>query len=177
MSIGNLSPREDGLLEYRRWLWDLATELGPINQNPELFEVAWDMEYIPTIPNDKNRYQDGVDLRASYVRNSRARSLPPIGKCTMLEFLIGLAIRLNEADYDPEMPNRAGPWFWALIDNLGIIEANRPRIEEAFTKINTRNYSSDGYGGLFPLRNPKEDQRKVEVWYQMQAYLMENLVL
>jgi hypothetical protein len=94
----------------------------------------------------------------------------------MLEFLIGLATRLNVADYEPDMPDRVGPWFWALMDNLGIIEADESWIEDSFKRINTRDYSFDGHGGLFPLRRPCEDQRKIEIWYQMQAYLMENML-
>ena len=32
----------------------------------------------------------------------------------------------------------------------------------------------DGFGGLFPLKHAKKDQRKVEIWYQLQNWLMEN---
>jgi hypothetical protein len=42
-------------------------------------------------------------------------------------------------------------------------------------RLNRRLYTTSGYGGLFPLEEPKEDQRKVEIWYQMMAYLGENL--
>jgi hypothetical protein len=28
-------------------------------------------------------------------------------------------------------------------------------------------------GGFFPLTHPNDDQRKVEIWYQMNAYLDE----
>lgn len=174
MSISNLSPREDGLLAYREWLRGLVLPLAPIYHNPSIFNIAWDILYVPTIPNDQNRCQDGIDLRQRYGAKTGA-GLPPVGPCRILEFLIGVAIRLNEADYDPSMPDRVGPWFWALMDNLGIIEADDPWIEDMLEKINTRDYATDGVGGLFPLRYPKEDQRKVEVWYQMQAYLMENM--
>jgi hypothetical protein len=116
-----------------------------------------------------------MDLRQKYVQTT-GNGLPPVGRCNILEFLIGVATRLNEADYDPTMPDRVGPWFWTLMENLEAIEAEDPWIEHSFKRINTRDYCSDGYGGLFPLKNPHEDQRNVEVWYQMQAYLMENLL-
>jgi len=169
----NLSPNGDGSAAYRAWLRGLVSPLAPTSHSPSLFKIAWEIKYLPTVPNDQNRYQDGMDLRPRYVQES-SNGLPVLGECTMLEFLIGLAIRLNNADYDPAMPDRVGPWFWALLDNLGIIEASDVWIETAFFKINTRDYSFDGFGGLFPIRNPKEDQRNVEVWYQMQAYLMES---
>jgi len=174
MSISNLSPREDGLLAYREWLRGLVMPSTPMHHSPSLFNIAWSIMYVPTIPNDQNRWQDGMDLRQKYGKTT-GNGLPPVGVCTVLEFLIGVAIRLNEADYDPSMPDRIGPWFWALMDNLDVIEADDPWIEDSLERLNTRDYSSDGHGGLFPLRNPREDQREVEVWYQMQAYLMENM--
>lgn len=48
-------------------------------------------------------------------------------------------------------------------------------IDMVFKQLNSRYYKSDGFGGLFPLSNPMGDQRYVEVWYQMMAYLAENV--
>jgi hypothetical protein len=31
-----------------------------------------------------------------------------------------------------------------------------------------------GLGGMFPLEDPREDQRAIEIWYQMMAYINEN---
>jgi len=173
MPINNLSPRDDGLLAYRAWLRGLVISLAPPYHSPSIFNIAWDILYVPTIPNDQNRSEDGINLRQEY-GSVTGNGLPPVGPCRILEFLIGLAIRLNAADYDPTMPDRVGPWFWTLMDNLGIVDGDDPWIEDSLEKINTRDYSTDGHGGLFPLRRPKENQREVEIWYQMQAYLMEN---
>jgi hypothetical protein len=41
-------------------------------------------------------------------------------------------------------------------------------------KLNNRTYSKLGKGGLFPLRSSAYDQRKVELWYQMAAFMTEN---
>jgi hypothetical protein len=32
----------------------------------------------------------------------------------------------------------------------------------------------NGTGGLFPLKMPKVNQRRVEIWYQMSAFIEEN---
>ena len=37
-----------------------------------------------------------------------------------------------------------------------------------------RRYLEDGDGGLFPLKCPRKDQRRVEIWYQMSAWVIEN---
>ena len=47
-------------------------------------------------------------------------------------------------------------------------------MEDAVNRVNGRMFSRDGSGGLFPLRRFDRDQRSVEIWYQMQAWLMEN---
>ena len=175
MQVNNLFPNGGDVDAYRAWLRRLVVMLAaPTNFNEELFNIAWEIKYVPTIPNDKNRRQDGIDLRALFV-NDTSNGLPELGECSILEFLVALSMKLNEQDYDYSMPDRVGPWFWTLMDNLGIIEADPPWIRQAFEKIDTRDYATDGWGGLFPLVNAHKDQRKVEVWYQMQAYLMENL--
>jgi hypothetical protein len=39
-------------------------------------------------------------------------------------------------------------------------------------RVINRTYGPDGSGGLFPLHKPHIlDQRRVELWYQMQYYL------
>jgi len=170
--IKGLSPAQQDVMEYRGWLRGLVGELAPL-KNESLFEAAWDIDYEPTVPNDINRCHDGVDLRARYVHET-SNSLPALGPCKMLEFLVALAIRLNEADYDPEYPDKVGVWFWTLMQNLEIIDLGYDEVVTAFNNINLRDYAADGYGGLFPLERPREDQRDVEIWYQMQAYLLEN---
>jgi hypothetical protein len=124
------------------------------------------------VPNDDNRARDGLDLRRRFERETSIM-LPDLGECTMLEFLVALSIRLNETVYDYNDPDRVSDWFGELIDNL---EVDRKSIDEIFQCLNGRTYDyNGGNGGLFPLENPREDQREIEVWYQMMAYLRENL--
>jgi hypothetical protein len=40
-----------------------------------------------------------------------------------------------------------------------------------------RNYKRDGTGGMFPLIRPEYNQKKVEIWYQLNAYVMQNYPL
>ena len=37
-----------------------------------------------------------------------------------------------------------------------------------------RRYDEDGKGNIFPLKDPIKDQKTVEIWYQMQSYLLEK---
>ena len=37
-----------------------------------------------------------------------------------------------------------------------------------------RRYDQSGNGGLFPLEMARLDQRKVQLWYQMNSYILEK---
>jgi hypothetical protein len=50
----------------------------------------------------------------------------------------------------------------------------REMIEIILEKIVSRSYHRNGRGSLFPLKHHKKDMRKVELWYQMAEYFMEN---
>ncbi len=148
-----------------------------------LFDIAWITNYEYHIPNDDNRAADGLGLRRRFEYET-SNKLPDLGPCRILEFLIGLAIRLNEAVYDNNEPNAERYWFWILMGTLELDEytdeydfdAIHEEIYDIFGRLNARQYDQDGgNGGLFPLENPSQDQRGVEVWYQMQAYLSENM--
>lgn len=168
--------------EYRDWLRGLVAD--PPGPYADLFfEVAWDTDYSFYIPNDVNRAADGLALRTHYGSES-LEDLPDLGECRMLEFLIGVAYRLNEILYDFNEPNQVPQFFLMLLNNLDLfpedtIYASAKDAESdflySFHLINAREYGMDGTGGLFPLTNPSGDQREVEVWYQLQEYVSELL--
>jgi hypothetical protein len=56
-------------------------------------------------------------------------------------------------------------------DRDGVDEAH---VTETLDRVIYRNYESNGHGGFFPLEDPDEDQRRVELWYQLNAYLNER---
>ena len=137
------------------------------------------MAFIPRIPGDRNRADDGLNLRDGY-------SDAPHGDCSVFEMLVALSL---EMDYtiDGMIPNSGMDiWFNQMITNLGIgmlddafWEENPGEAEdiceEAVQIWMDRGYEYDGSGGIFPLKNPSDDQTKVEIWYQMNAYLREIL--
>ncbi len=167
--------------KYNRWLRGLVENPGP--SYDILFDIAWITHYEYSVPNDDNRAQDGLMLRSRFEYETSIK-LPDLGECRILEFLIALAIRLNESIYDHENPNLEAYWFWILIGSLELDEYDdsydftliHGEIQDIFMRLNKREYDSDGgNGGLFPLADPVQDQRGVEVWYQMMAYLQENV--
>lgn len=93
----------------------------------------------------------------------------------MLELMIALSRRLSFED-DGEPRN----WFWQLMENLGLERYNdhtpipERAVDELLNGVIWRTYKRNGAGGLFPLKRASEDQRNVEIWYQLCAYLLED---
>jgi hypothetical protein len=147
-------------------------------------------KFVSFIPHDENRAFDGLELREDYYREMWYPPYETIdgadGECTVLEMLIGLARRIDfetTDPYDDDGTDKTVYWFWEMIDNLGLIKFDDESyvelggfhyvhsIIDSFVK---RKYKRNGYGGLFPLEKSHKDQRKIEIWYQMSAYLNEH---
>lgn len=149
----------------------------------ELLRVLQGMEFYPLIPNDDNRCMDGLQLRDTYLDDGGAEQALPSGPCTVLEMLIGLSYRLVFETEQSRWEKTTQEWFWILIDNLDLsLTANQNlSLDEYQEKIETnignflnRHYKSNGEGGLFPLKRTRKDQKRVEIWYQMSDYILEN---
>lgn len=147
-----------------------------------LFRLLNKTEFVWKVPNDDNRVADGLDLRMEFVNYVGEQGLYVDDTnahlsdgASVLEVLIGLSRRLSfEAD------GTAEGWAWQLIENLGlnlmfnpITRRKEGFIESVLTDLVWRTYKADGQGGFFPLAWPKKDQRTVELWYQMAAYIEE----
>jgi hypothetical protein len=136
------------------------------------------------IETDKNRANDGLQLRVEFMnRYGMIGSSVNRGPCTMLEFLIGLAQRMSYVMGTDENDLHTAHYFWAMIGNLRLNKLEDGRyeelngdffVDEAADRVMFRNYEWDGSGGLFPLKQCRHDQRKTEIWYQMQSWLLES---
>lgn len=165
---------------YFIWLYH---EVAPISlKNPartynKLFRKLFTTEFVWIVPNDDNRVEDGRDLRYEFLREKEIDDIDPewmgLG-CSMLELLIGLSRRLSF-----EMDGEPSGWFWTLLENVGLNEFNDKvyisdePVDEILNRVIFRTYGSDGHGGLFPLCHTDDDQRNVELWYQLSAWVME----
>lgn len=146
------------------------------------------IEFYSLIPNDDNRGEDGKQLRQRFIdeEGQHALSQCQIGECTVLEMLIGLSYRLEFETMGSRWEKTPEEWFWILLDNLGLSHSRVhpdkgiiqiPCSDDIHARIEIfldRKYEATGHGGLFPLKKPRKDQRRVEIWYQMSAYVLEN---
>lgn len=167
---------------YLGWLYSLAG-YSQRGRHPQthwgLLTQLYHKEFVWSVPNDDNRLVDGVDLRVQFLELHQIRTPDPqwmdVG-CNMLELLIATSRRLSFLqDGEPSV------WFWHLIEVLNLEQYNDANynmsaegvIDDTLNRVIYRQYAANGEGGLFPLRNPTRDQRTVELWYQLNAYLNE----
>jgi hypothetical protein len=133
------------------------------------------------IPNDDNRAADGRELRVDFLNKEEHRDPNERDKewleldASVFEVLVALCLRANfMIDIPVEL------FFEMFLVNLnlqGCVDTGKKqtgKINRVIKKLNERQYSQNGQGGLFPLQNPPSDQRRVELWYQMSAYMTEN---
>lgn len=166
---------------YLEWLYSQVGSVKRTNPSAtywKLLKLLFTKEFVWIVPNDDNRIEDGKDLRYEFLDeleiHTEDRDWLGLG-CSMLELFIGLSRRLA---FDGD--GLASDWFWELIDNLGLRSYNdrakipEDQVDEILNRIIWRTYNYDGSGGLFPLKHAREDQRDVELWYQMNAYLIER---
>ena len=175
---------------YFRWLYakiGSVTDLNPARSHWLLAERMHQRIFEVILSNDENRESDGTDLRDEFCdeygswENSRYIFEP----CSMLEMVLALAKRMHFQDDGSVFDDHGiGEWFWKLMRNVELAHLNDAvfssgtrigsYVDDVLDTIIYRRYDSSGKGGLFPLRHPNGDQRKTELWYQMNQYMIEN---
>jgi len=174
----------DGTLDARYLDW-LYEQVSPSQSNNpslsfwKLCEQLFRKRFEWFQPNDDNRIEDAKILREEFVIDSdaeRNQDWMDID-CSVLEMLVALSRRCEF-----ESSRDAYFWFWRMLQSLNLLnytddvydrEVERD-VNDALEIMIQRTYRRDGVGGLFPLTRPNRDQRKVEIWYQMSAYILEN---
>lgn len=163
-------------IEYYHWLINL---INPRDHN-KLLEWMMNQTYTWVVPMDENRAADGEELRHRFLyENGYVGYDLPNDPCTLLEFFVGVANKANDIMADGEDDDLA-PWFWLFMVNLeldeyidDIFEANYGQITRKLHVFLERKYAKNGVGGMFPMENSRTDQRKIEIWYQLNGYLNE----
>ena len=173
----------DRPLDELYFVWLYAQVGDPELKSPsrtywKILKQLYTKEFVWIVPNDDNRIEDGKDLRIEFVDQSELENVDSdwmkLG-CSMLELLVALSRRLAfECEGEPR------DWFWHLMNNLGLRHFNdrsklsKNYIDSVLDQVIWRTYNHDGKGGLFPLINSQEDQRGVEICYQLNAYILEH---
>lgn len=170
---------------YFRWLYDLVVPVLDIEGTCSYWTVCTAMHNIvfrDLVEHDSNRIAEGAELRNAFL-DSQPRAFPHdrndvlLPDATIFEVLVALARRAN---FMVEMTDEK--WFQIFLKNLGLdlysdsycMTHGTGHIFRVLRRFNNRTYRPNGKGGLFPLKNPGENQREVELWYQMGAWINEH---
>jgi hypothetical protein len=171
--------------EYYQWILDLVCANPSENSYFILFKMLHSTEFKWFIPNDDNRAFEGRNLREQFCDELGIEFQDEYfnDECTMLELVIGLAYRCENIMADSPDDHPMKYWFWHLLSNVGLDTCTDEYycrgwddyiFDRTMDRIINRTYKRSGEGGFFPLKFDKKDQRKVELWYQMSVYLVEN---
>ena len=168
--------------KYFNWLYEkIRPESKNLFQYTKVCALAHRIIFDWTVPNDDNRAAEGKELRYEFMEELGIH--PPPDKewmgidSSIFEMMVALSRR---CDFIVEIGMDG--WFDIFMTNLELehykdelyTPSDQARIMRMLNKFNERRYKPDGKYGLFPLKNPKKDQREVELWYQMSAYMAEN---
>lgn len=172
---------------YFKWLYEQVADPGFHQQSLTYWKVlrilfTKEFVWVVDVVNDENRIKDGKALRVDFLREKGIGryDVDPdwieIG-CSVLELMVGLSRRMAfMADGEPHY------WFWEhLMKNIGLSKYSddsrripRMYIDRMLDRLIFRIYEPSGLGGFFPLEDAPQDQTKVELWYQLSAYVMER---
>lgn len=167
---------------YFDWLVKMVNDGAGAGRYSLLLGKLHCTEFYYSLPMDGNRYEDGVALRYRFGHENGidehviATDLDQ-KPCSVLEMMVALsdACSMNITDDEPSK------WFWIMIRNLGLSYMTNENFREDVAdyilhRMLNREYNYDGCGGgLFVIRNPRCDLRGVDIWYQLNWYLSENL--
>jgi len=162
---------------YYRWLVDIINMHDLDNKYAFLLKRLYITPFTSKIDRDRNREEDSRNLRDEYFISTEAYT---DGEVSVLEVLITIAKHCSDQSLDSQPTEE---WFWEFMDNLDLLifrdfdyhnrDGNR-EVDEIIQCFLKRCYEKNGRGGIFPLEEPDRNQQRVELWYQMSAYLQEK---
>lgn len=175
MPTGTLDDR------YLRWLYGQVADVK-IRRGTQTFwkllKQLYKKQFTWFVPNDANRAMDGLILRQEWAEEfgwETEREWMEL-ECSVLEMLLALARRAEFQNGDT-----TEYWFWRFLENLEFAEFHDSSrysqnfVEDRLNVVLERKYDRFGNGGMFPIRNPREDQRRVEIWYQLCEYIVQDM--
>jgi hypothetical protein len=166
---------------YFNWLYNKIAPLrGPSTPSLTYYNLLRSLhntEFVWTVPGDGNRAEDGRGLREHFLLEFGLGAPTPWLHipCSVLEMLFAFA---KIAAFETTISER--DWFWRFLENLELAHLNDAQrrtakiVEDRMDAFVWRTYLADGRGGLFPLRQTRNDQREVEIWYQFCEYVEEQ---
>lgn len=168
--------------QYFEWLCNFVYDSRNSKRNSytNLLMHLFRTEYTWQIELDSNRAADGFNLRNVFAMEYKVYPIDLPKECSVLEMLIALSNRLeHQIMSDPEQGDRTGQWFWDMIVNMQLgsmdnANYNAYYVDKRLSILLNREFDQNGSGGLFTLKNPREDLTQVQFWTIANWYLSEQ---
>jgi len=188
---------------YFNYLMSLISsdEVNAAQEYYNLCLLFFETPFTVLNPMDENRVQKAEEMRDIWLDNIKVKDERlkleyandlAVSPTSFLEVLVAMCV--NAEDQILSAPNTASTLFWDLVDNLveygtfgtAYHKASDILTDEkwcAFTestmkasikKVLTRTYHEDGKGGLFPMKKPHKNQRKLDMWACCTSYISEK---
>lgn len=184
--MGKQSPR----VKYFKYLYSIVNK-GEYKTVPyiHLFQYMYDTPFSYTIWKDESRAEDAMDMRNRFIEkyhiseeDAKIVGNPAgyINTVSVLEVLIAMCVRVETRIMrNEDLGDRTSEFFWNIMSSLGIAHLNDELfdssvVEAAMDRFINRTYEPNGVNGPFYIENPRDDLRKVDLWYQFMWYLAEN---
>lgn len=166
--------------EYFNWLTNLAcgARYSDLVSYDKLLTYLHQTEFRYLLPMDENMAEHGISLRYQFALDQGYDDVPEClyGPCSVLEMMLALSFKCEQLMDDTDIGDRTRQWFWNMIGSLGLGGMrddifDRRYVKDTIERFLDRQYEPDGRGGLFTIRNCKDDLREVEIWHQCCWYL------
>lgn len=165
-------------MSYLDWLLQfIFPEIEDARSYQKIISFLFEEEFYWIVEHDENRAYDGIMLRELY-SDETGLICEKDGECSVLEMMIALAKSCEEDIMrDPSIGDRTYVWFWEMMHNLGFDTLddycyNERAAEKILHRFLSRTYDRDGFGGPFYIPETHEDLRGVELWYQINFYMV-----
>ena len=180
---------EDFRDAYQTWLRDT---LNIDNRYNILFDQLYEKPFEFVLENDENRESDARHLREqfAYKADLMFRDEWLLWHASVIEVLASLSFKMLDSVCDFPGDFEAETGFWIMMENLGLdgftddvyliengfngFDSVRIQVDKIVDKWLYRRFTKTGKGSPFPRKRGVEDQRKVELWYQLSGYVIEN---
>lgn len=170
---------------YFKWLLKHVCYENEESDYSLILGLLYEKEFRWTIIYDENLAIWALELRKEFYKSSKtvAKLVDLNGEidknCSILEMMVCLAKLCEDRIMTNWVENNTYIWFWDMIDNLGLknyddISFDFEEVDEILERFLDRNYKKNGEGGLFTIQNPCKNMTKIDIWMQMNLWLVEN---
>lgn len=191
----NNTKMSDIFIDYMNYLDGIVhiSSENPLDQYTKLASTLLDIEFFYTLPLDENRVTEAMELRTDFLAevygitstegrldvNEEAFLSRPM---SVLEVMVALAKSCEDRIMYIPGQNRTHFWFHLMLENLGFegfadgkySDEIAAFVEEHMEEVLNRDYDFYGEGGFWPCYSGQVDAKTVDMWMQMNRFLVEN---